>query len=103
MFKRLPQGLEGWIGKRLQQVEPTTEDAKREIKEGLEPAQVFSDNQGALVTVKSGVLKPRFNHVDIKYHRSRGLQTHRIVNFESTHQTSTSPCAYKGSLRDERT
>ena len=51
------------------------EDAKREIKEGLAPTQVLSDSQGVLVTAKLGVLKPRFKYVDVKYHRSRGLQT----------------------------
>jgi hypothetical protein len=44
--------------------------------------QVFSDNEGALVTVKHGALKAIFKHVNVKFHRSRNLQENRIVNFE---------------------
>jgi hypothetical protein len=58
------------------------EKEEEESSNTLPPTQVFSDNQGALVTVKSGALKARFKHVDVRFHRSRDLQENGIVNFE---------------------
>jgi hypothetical protein len=76
VFSYRPQSLEGWISNLLQEKE------EEESSNTLPPTQVFSDNQGALVTVKSGALKARFKHVDVKFHRSRDLQENGIVNFE---------------------
>jgi hypothetical protein len=47
----------------------------------LPPTQVFSDNQGALVTVKSGALKAGSKHVNVEFYRSRDLRENGVVNF----------------------
>jgi hypothetical protein len=73
VFSYKPQSLEGWVSNLLQETE---EEGSSEM---LPPTQVFSDNQGALVTVKSGALKARFKYVDVKF---QDLQENGIVNFE---------------------
>ena len=75
---------EGWIANLLRQPTQGTETAssQQETESGLSPTQVFSDSQGAPVTIKSGVLKSRLKRVDVKYHRSHDLQVQGIVDFE---------------------
>jgi hypothetical protein len=68
--------MEDWISNPLQETE------EEGSSETLPPTQVFADNQGALVTAKSGALKARFKHVDVKFHRLRDLQENGSVNFE---------------------
>jgi len=49
------------------------------------PLPIYSDNQGALTHITTGVIKARTNHIDVCYHNSRDLHARKIVDYSYVH------------------
>jgi ribonuclease HI len=49
--------------------------------EDATPVSIFSDSNGALKTIQSGISTAKTKHINIQYHNSRDLQAQGIVNF----------------------
>ena len=44
--------------------------------------QIYTDSQGALAHITTGISKARANHIDVCYHNSRDLHERGVVEYD---------------------
>ena len=48
----------------------------------LPPTQIYTDSQGALAHITTGISKARTKHIDVCYHNSRELHQRKVVKYD---------------------
>ena len=48
----------------------------------LPPTQIYTDSQGALAHITTGISKARTMHIDVCYHNSRDLHERGVVKYD---------------------
>ena len=44
--------------------------------------KIYSDSQGALAHITTGICKARSKHIDVCYHNSHGLHQRKVVKYD---------------------
>ena len=48
----------------------------------LPPTQIYTDSQGALAHITTGISKARTKHIDVCYHNSHDLHQRKVVKYD---------------------
>ena len=74
-----------WLRKLQRDIDciPATDEPDgAEATDQLPLTQIYTDTQGALAHITTGICKARSKHIDVCYHNSHGLHQRKVVKYD---------------------